>query len=111
MPHYQAYPQRPEETATPFKQPDRVDIISVAESVIIGASSRDSRLRDTCREYLGRFVPTSPALPRGDVEYCTSCHQFKSVRDFSPDARKVNGLKSHCKECCARAEKRRRLSA
>lgn len=112
MPHYQAAPQRPGEVSTPFKQPNRLDIIVRAEAIILGARDSDPDhvdLRDTCREFLGYEVPRAKPKPPGDVHYCTSCHEWKHRRDFTLDSRKLEGIDSRCKECERQRQKRLRM--
>jgi len=110
MTHWQAYPQRPEYVATPIGQPDYVPLIHSAETIVIEARhGRDQATRETCKEFIGYYVPTQKAQPAGDTAYCCTCHDYFNVRDFYPDASKKNGLMSRCKACERKRKKRAAL--
>lgn len=107
MPRYSSNPQYPGTNFTPFN-PEQISLIKVAESIIIGARSKDIELRDTCREFIGYEVPREKPLPEG-YYLCTECLNVKHRREFTADSRKVNGLQSHCKECERQRQKRVRI--
>lgn len=102
---------RKERIRSIYLTPDRILLLSDPETLIEAVYSPDERIRLTAREFLGWQVPRLPALPHGEVSFCTHCRQWKNVREFSPDSRKRNGLQSHCKNCRSRANKWKRLSA
>lgn len=97
MPRYQSYPQFPDTQVTPFN-PEQVNLIKIAESIIIGARSKDVAMRDTCREYLGYDVLRETPLPEG-YHLCTECLTVKHHTLYYKDSRKKNGLYSCCIQC------------
>lgn len=115
MPRYSASPQRPGEVGTPFRNPNRIDVIVRAESIILG--SRDTNpdhidLRDTCREFLGYDVATLRRKPREGCQFCDDCGFEKELKDFYPDARRVLGVRGVCRACdndARQARRKRRL--
>lgn len=78
------------------------------EAIIEGERSRNPRLRDTCREFLGRTVDVLPPLPKEGHAICSECGEEKQLRYFSPDDRKTNGRHSECQACDAKRTAKRR---
>lgn len=43
-----------------------------------------------------------------DGKACTRCGAVKPLSDFGPDRRRLDGKKSHCRDCCRAAQNRHR---
>ncbi len=89
-----------------------VPVQLTVEAILEGERARgehNERLRLTCKEFLGRGVPTLPPLPKEGHAFCTDCGEEKPFMDFTADGRKSNGRHSECKKCAAAKTKHRRM--
>lgn len=39
-----------------------------------------------------------------DAKACTKCGEVKPLTEYGPDKRRLDGRKSHCRDCCRRAQ-------